>query len=114
MGLVGKVGGMTLALALAGSVVYGVGGYFVPKHIKTRITDAQMAKVDDVFMIATEAEPFQNYDAMYRFKFNSGTIQNTAIRLKGKQVDIRAYGWRVPFFSSYKNVVGIKEIRESD
>ncbi len=32
--------------------------YFVPDTVRTRITDAQMAKVDGRFMIATEYRPF--------------------------------------------------------
>jgi hypothetical protein len=85
--------------------------YFVPDTIVTRITDAQMTKVDGRFMIATDARPFVNFDAKYRFKFNSGTIQNDAIRLKGKQVKIRKYGWRMPVFSWYENVVKIEEVK---
>ncbi len=85
--------------------------YFVSDTIITRITDAQMTKVDGRFMIATEARPFVNYDAKYRFKFNSGTIQNDAIRLKGKLVKIRKYGWRMAVFSRYENVVKIEEVK---
>jgi hypothetical protein len=85
--------------------------YFVPDTVRTRITDAQMAKVDGRFMIATEYRPFVNYDAKYRFKFNSGTIQNEAVRLKGKEAKIRKYGWRVPLLSMYENVVSIKEVK---
>jgi hypothetical protein len=85
--------------------------YFIPDKVRTRITDAQMAKVDGQFMIATEYRPFVNYDAKYRFKFDSGTIQNDAIRLKGKEVTIRKYGWRFPLFSMYENIVSIKEIK---
>ncbi len=85
--------------------------YFVPDTIMTRITDAQMTKVDGKFMIATDDRPFVNYDAKYRFKFNSGTIQNEAIRLKGKVVRIRKYGWRLPIFSLYENVVKIEEVK---
>src|SRR5512143_4293708 len=81
--------------------------FFVSDTIITKITDAQMAKVDGRFMIATEYRPFVNYDAKYRFKFNSGTIQNEAIRLKGKEAKIRKYGWRVPVLSMYENVVSI-------
>jgi len=84
--------------------------YFVADTIMTRITDAQMTKVDNMFMIATEERPFVNYDAKYRFKFNSGTIQNDAIRLKGKVVRIKKYGWRVPVLSWYENVVKIEEV----
>jgi hypothetical protein len=84
--------------------------YFIPDTVRTRITDAQMTKVDGRFMIATEYRPFVNYDAKYRLKVNSGTIQNQAIRLKGREVMIRKYGWRLPLFSMYENVVSIKEV----
>ncbi len=84
--------------------------YFIPDIIMTRITDAQMTKVDGKFMIATEERPYVNYDAKYRFKFNSGTVQNDAIRLKGKVVKLRKYGWRVPMLSWYENVVKIEEV----
>jgi hypothetical protein len=85
--------------------------YFVADTITTRITDAQMMKVDGKFMIATEDRPFVNYDAKYRFKFNSGTVQNDAIKLRGKLVKIKKYGWRIPLFSQYENVVKIEEAK---
>jgi hypothetical protein len=50
-----------------------------------------------------------NSDAKYRLKFDSGTIQNEAIRLKGKTVRIKKYGWRIAIFSMYENVVKIEE-----
>ncbi|HOD35083.1 MAG TPA: DUF1523 family protein [Syntrophales bacterium] len=85
--------------------------YFVSDTVVTRITDAQMAEVDGKFMIATEYRPLVNYDAKYRFKFDAGTVQNDAVRLKGKQVKIWKYGWRIPLFSMYENVVKIEELR---
>lgn len=85
--------------------------YFISDTVETRVTDAQMTKVDGRFMIATDYRPFVNHDARYRFKFNSGTVQNDAIRLKGKMVRIRKYGWRIPVFSSYENIVSIKEAK---
>ncbi len=85
--------------------------YFVADTVQTKITDAQMTKVDGWYMIATEYRPFVNYDARYRFKFNSGTIQNEAIRLRGKTVKIKKYGWRIPLFSEYENVVKIEEVK---
>ena len=101
------------------AVLYGIVGfvllllysYFTPDIVQTRITDAQMTKVDGRFMIATEERPYVNYDAKYRFKFNSGSVQNDAIRLKGKPVRIHKYGWRIPVFSMYENVVSIKEVK---
>jgi len=87
--------------------------YFIADRVVTRITDAQMTKVDGKFMIATEFRPFVNYDAKYRLKFNSGTVQNDAIKLRGKKVKIKKYGWRMPIFSMYENVVKIEEVKES-
>ncbi len=85
--------------------------YFIADTIMTKVTDAQMTKVDGRFMIATEDRPFVNEDVWYRFKFNSGTVQNDAIRLKGKVVRIKKYGWRIPFFSRYENVLKIEEVK---
>ena len=85
--------------------------YFIPDTVMTRITDAQMTKVDGRFMIATEDRPYVNYDARYRFKFNSGTVQNDAIRLKGRVVKIKKYGWRLPVLSWYENIVKIEEVK---
>jgi hypothetical protein len=85
--------------------------YFVADTIVTRITDAQMTMVDGKFMIATEDRPLVNDDARYRFKFNSGDIQNEAVRLRGKQVKIWKYGWRIPLLSMYENVVKIKAVQ---
>ena len=84
--------------------------YFIPDTIRTRINDAQLTMVDGYFMIATDNRPLVNHDAKYRFKFDSGNIQNEAIRLKGKEVRIRKYGWRIPIFSMYENVVSLKQI----
>lgn len=97
-------------LGIAVILVLILYSYFVPDTIRTRITDAQLTMVGGNFMIATESRPLVNHDAKYRFKFDSGNIQNEAIRLKGREVMIRKYGWRIPLFSMYENVVSIKQI----
>ena len=102
-----------ILLGIAACFLLVMYSYFIADTIVTRITDAQMTKVDGKFMIATEYRPFVNYDAKYRFKFNSGTVQNDAIKLRGKMVKIKKYGWRIPIFSMYENVVKIKEVKES-
>lgn len=98
-----------ILLGVVACILLVLYSYFVADTVMTRITDAQMTKVDGRFMIATEYRPFVNYDAGYRLKFNSGTIQNDAIKLKGKIVSIKKYGWRIPIFSMYENVVKIEE-----
>lgn len=93
------------------SILLVLYSYFVADTVVTRINDAQMTKVNGMFMIATDYRPFVNYDAKYRLKFDSGTIQNDAIRLRGKKVKIKKYGWRIPLFSMYENIVSIKEVQ---
>ena len=85
--------------------------YFIADTITTTITDAQMTKVDGRFMIATDYRPFVNEDVWYRFKFDSGTVQNEAIRLRGKTARIKKYGWRIPMLSLYENVVSVEEAK---
>jgi len=98
-------------IGIAACILLVLYSYFVADTVQTKITDAQMTKVDQRYMIATEYRPLVNYDAWYRFKFNSGTIQNEAIRLKGKTVKIKKYGWRISLFSEYENVVKIEEVK---
>jgi Protein of unknown function (DUF1523) len=64
-----------------------------------------------VLLWAQKYRPFVNEDAKYRFKFNSGTVQNDAIQLRGKVVRIKKYGWRIAIFSMYENVVKIEEVK---
>jgi Protein of unknown function (DUF1523) len=101
----------SILTAIAAIILLILWSYFIPDTITTKITDAQMTKVDGRFMIATEYRPFVNEDAKYRFKFDSGTVQNEAIRLKGKDVRIKKYGWRIPILSMYENVVKIEEVK---
>jgi hypothetical protein len=100
-----------ILIGIAACILLILYSYYVADTVQTRITDAQMTKVDQRYMIATEYRPFVNYDAWYRFKFNSGTVQNEAIRLKGKTVKIKKYGWRIPLFSQYENVVKIEDMK---
>ena len=100
-----------ILIGIAAVVLLLLYSYFVADTVETRITDAQMTKVDGRYMIATEYRPLVNYDVWYRFKYNSGTVQNEAVRLKGKVVKIKKYGWRVPLFSRYENVVKIEEVK---
>jgi hypothetical protein len=100
-----------ILIGIAACILLLLYGYVLADTVMTRITDAQMTQVDQRYMIATEYRPFANYDALYRFKFDSGTIQNEAIRLKGKIVKIKKYGWRIAVFSQYGNVVKIEEIQ---
>lgn len=96
-------------VGIVGCILLVFYSYFVADTVVTTVNDAQMTKVNGMFMIATDYRPFVNFDAKYRLKFDSGTVQNEAIKLRGKKVKIKKYGWRIPMFSMYENLVSIEE-----
>lgn len=53
-----------------------------------------------------EEEVFENTDSWLFLKFNSADIQNEIE--EGKTNKIKVAGWRVPFFSWYRNVVSVE------
>jgi len=59
--------------------------YFVADTVVTRINDAQMTKVDGMFMIATGVPTFCELRLPNTgLKFNSGTIQNDRHQTQGQ------------------------------
>ncbi len=98
-------------VVIVGGILLVLYSYFVADTVVTTINDAQMTKVNGRFMVATDYRPFVNYDAKYRLKFDSGNVQNDAIRLRGKKVKIKKYGWRITIFSMYENLVSIEEVK---
>ena len=57
------------------------------------------------FLIFTETEVFQNTDSWLYFKFSSADYQNKLD--PSKTYKVKVAGWRIPFFSSYRNIVEI-------
>lgn len=53
---------------------------------------------------------FQNEDSLWQGKFDSSTIQG---KLKeGSKYNITTIGWRIPFFSSYPNIVRYEKVSD--
>lgn len=59
------------------------------------------------YLIYTNTETFENTDALFHGKFNSSDIYGK-IKI-GKKYDAVVYGWRLPFFSAYRNIINIRE-----
>lgn len=71
---------------------------------KERITTGSGESISSKFIIYTENEVFENTDSWIFGKFNSADYQN---KLEvGKTYKVKVAGWRVPFFSMYRNIVG--------
>ena len=73
---------------------------------KERITDGSGENITSKFIVYTQEEVFENTDSWLFLKFNSTDFQNE-LKVDSSYV-IKAAGWRIPFFSSYRNIVKIK------
>lgn len=73
---------------------------------KDNITSGSGSNMESKFLIYTEAEVFENTDSWTFIKFNSTDLQNE-IKEDGTYT-VKVAGWRIPFFSSYRNIIEIK------
>ena len=73
---------------------------------KERITTGSGENISSKFLIYCEGEVFENTDSWLFFKFNSSDVQNELE--SGKTYTVTIAGWRIPFFSMYRNVIRIK------
>lgn len=90
--------------ACNGYYVYGTGrAVTVTVEEKERIQDGESSK----YLIFTDKGVFENTDTLLRWKFNSSDVYS-ALKV-GKEYDVDVYGWRVPFFSVYPNIVSVTE-----
>lgn len=72
---------------------------------KERIVTGSGEGLSSKYLVFTENETFQNTDCLVRGKFNSSDLQG---KLKeGQTYEADVYGWRLPFFSAYRNIVAV-------
>ena len=86
--------------------------YQTAETVKFTVTDKETTitshgeNVSSKYIVFTENETFENTDLLFEGKFNSSDIQGKLKR--GETYTAKVYGWRVPFFSMYRNIVVIK------
>lgn len=69
---------------------------------KERIVDSKTSK----YLIFAESETFENVDSFWAFKYNSSDIYGRISR--GDICTVTVTGFRVPFFSMYRNILSAK------
>lgn len=69
-----------------------------------RVTNGESSK----YLVFGEREVYQNTDNLPLRKFNSSDFYRD-IEV-GKTYRLKVIGWRIPFFSLYRNIVGFEEI----
>jgi len=78
-----------------------VSGYIIQD--KERITTGSDKSIESKYLIFTDRETFENTDSTLSLKFNSSDIYG-AIPIGGT-CDFKVTGIRIPFFSSYRNII---------
>lgn len=111
-GLIAQVGIgalAVLAIAAVGAIIalpiYYVKGTEEQVTITIKKTEriVQRGGNDAKYLVFTDSEVFEDTDSILNGKFNSsdlyGQLEN------GKTYNCKVYGYRMPFFSSYRNLV---------
>lgn len=51
---------------------------------------------------------FENTDSLLEGKLDSSDVQ--AGLEEGRRYEFQTYGWRIPLFSQYENIIGVREL----
>ncbi len=84
-----------------------------------RVVTGSGDSVDSKYVVFTtdyqtgEERAFENTDSLIEGKLDSSTLQ---VKIKAAEkesypLELKTYGWRIPFFSMYKNIIGAKKIQ---
>ncbi len=79
------------------------------KQITTE-TDRETGKVASTYLIFTDRGVYRNDDAGWFAKFDSSDFYGNLD--VGKTYRIKVYGWRIPIFSMYPNIVRMKDMAQ--
>jgi Protein of unknown function (DUF1523) len=78
------------------------------KQVTTESTRKEN-KVESTYLIYTDQGVFRNDDAGWFMKYNSSDVYGNLD--VGKRYRFKVYGWRIPFFSMYPNLVRAEEVK---
>lgn len=63
---------------------------------------------DDKYLIYTDNGTYEITDSLVYWRWDSSDLYG---KIKvGKTYEAKVYGWRIPIFSSYKNIVSVEEV----
>lgn len=68
-----------------------------------------MSNGDSSYLIFTNKEVFLNGDCYRLLKFNSSDVYGKIA--VGKKYKVKVYGFRLPIFSWYRNIISVEEIK---
>ena len=91
-------------------VVYNMAYYACGDTVRIKITDKERINTNDEdkdskYLIFAEGETFENTDLIFAWKWNSSDVQG--MLKKDSTYTVKVVGFRVPFFSMYRNIVKV-------
>jgi hypothetical protein len=108
----------TVWTAAIAALVLMVGGIGMTMYVRTQevititVTDKERVctsrgeTVSCDYRVYTPLETFVNKDSMLFTKFNSADVQGGL--QPGESYEVRVVGWRIPFFSQFRNIVEVE------
>jgi hypothetical protein len=63
------------------------------------------------YVVHTDVETFTNKDTLLALKFNSSDVHRNL--REGETYEVLVYGWRIPWASSYRNIIDWRKPGES-
>jgi hypothetical protein len=105
--------GLVIGAILIGSVAYNIGYLNSRDSVVATVTDKERIQQCDSdggckskYLIFTDKETLENTDNLFVGKFNSSDYYGSIEQ--GKTYRFEVLGWRIPFFSTYRNIVAIQ------
>lgn len=96
-----------LALGVGISALYNYGTSdnvdFTVRDRERIVTGSGESTSSKYLIFTEEGEVFENTDSWLRLKFNSSDVYGQLE--EGEDYNCDVYGWRIPFFSMYRNIV---------
>lgn len=108
-GFIGLLAGLVIA---AGCIGGSIGIYRSTQQIETIHVKSKERIAEDKsgrYLIYTDNETFENTDSWAYGKFNSSDMYGNIYG--DKNYSCKVAGWRVPFWSSYRNLIECSEVK---
>ncbi len=106
------VAAVGLTVVFGGSAAYQYGTVDDVTFTVNKLETKRQSDTEKYLVSATyengEKEVFENTDALLHGKFNSSDVQLNELEI-GSTYNATVYGWRVPFFSMYRNIVDVEK-----
>lgn len=101
-----------MGLVIIGLFTYAVCYYNSVEEITITVTDKERivetadGNTTSKYLVFSDGETFENQDEIIMWKFNSSDVQGQL--KKDSTYTVQVIGFRIPFLSTYRNILTIK------